>query len=231
MKRLKNVKEVMILALSLATGCSTNPYKVKEVDADVKSTHGSIQGATIAIDKNDQAIIQKENDAEVELREQTWKNYDLEKKLNYDYGQLKQCQNELADPRLGGSGQVTEIPDLDVINRLPEKKEEFGITKNGQLVMVKREMYLDRLKAERQYEEVLKSASKTVAKHKDGCEYSLSIARVKNGLPASRYAAQGHFSGEQYIQERPAEHNLDDAFRILASEKPSSKPAQEEGDE
>lgn len=100
---LKN--HVLILTLCTTIGCASNPYKVKEVDTEVQSVHGQIQGATIAVDIKGQAIIQKKTQAEVELRTQTWKNYDLEQEINYDHDELTRCQTELADPTLGGSGK------------------------------------------------------------------------------------------------------------------------------
>lgn len=209
----------LVMTLCILTGCSSNPYKVKEIDTEVKSTHGQLQGAMIAVDLQGQAIIQKETDAEVQLREQTWKNYDLERDLNYSHEALTQCQNEMADPRLGGSGKVVDIPEIDAVN-VTQKKEEFGLNSNGDLKFVTKEMYLDRLKSERRFQEVLTSHLKLVKKEKEKCEREIGYARVKAGLSASRYKSEGVLSADgSFHATRTAENNLDDAFKIAKENK------------
>lgn len=212
-------KTLIPFLIVMLNACASNPHRVLDINADVKEKYGTNQGAMIAIDKDGQAVIQRDTDAEVELREQQWRNIDLEKTVETKHESLERCRIELADPRLGGNGNVTETPDLDIVNALPEKKEQFGLTNQG-LKVVKKEMFLDRLKAERRYEDVLKNANKMLTKYMNKCDNDMRLARVKSGLPANRYEGVGFFyGGGRYQAQRRAEQSLDDAFQFLAEDK------------
>ena len=121
----------------------------------------------------------------------------------------------MADPRLGGNGQVAEIPDVDQMKRTEDLKEQIGITENGQLKVVKREFYQDRLQVERQYEQTMQDMFRMVNKYNQTCQREMGFARVKNGLPAERYQPVGHFDSDgKWVLERKGEQSLDDAFQI-----------------
>lgn len=208
-------------------GCASSPNKVRELDTEVKSTHGSVQESTIAVDKQNQAILQKETSPEAALREQIWKNFDLEKQIQTQHESLKRCLTEMSDPRLGGSSQVMEAPELDVVTSVNQQKEELGINKDGDLKIVQKEFYLERLQAERKYGETLTAALKTISKRREQCDRDYGYARVKNGLPAERYRAEGYYDQTgRWVQTRPAEHNLDEAFQIRAKERSKTPDGQ-----
>jgi len=137
------MKKLLLISFTLAfSSCSSSKYKVKNVDTkmDVK---GTIQGSKIGLDEQKQAIIQTETTTEVELQKQQWANYDLEKQLSNSHEQLTRCRTDLADPRLGGSGQVVEIPEIDNMKKPANIKEEIGLDEQGNLKVVKKEYYLN----------------------------------------------------------------------------------------
>ena len=212
------MKKLILIPL-LVAGCATNPYKVKPVDSTVDSSHGSVGNESIAVDKDKQAVVQKETSAQEELREQVWANRDLEQKIETNFGQFRRCQAETADPRLGGTGKVADAPDLGITLEPSKQKEEFG-TGDGELKFVKREMYLDRLNAEKKHNASLRSALTAIEKHRGTCERELGYARVKAGLPAERFKGEGSFAANgRYVRTVEEEQNLDDAFSRLAAQK------------
>ena len=211
-----------VLSILLVTACAGNKYKVKEVETEVQ-TQGTYQGAKIGLNENKEAVVQTETAADVELRQIAWKNYDLEQKIAAEHGLLTRCREEVADPRLGGSGQVTEIPDVDNMKTPANVKEELGITKGGNLSVIKKEMLVDRLESEKKYYDALSTAARTIEKHKSNCEREMGYNRVKHGLPAKRFQAVGSYVNGAYVQQRGPEHNLDDAFRIKSENESKAK--------
>lgn len=208
-------------ALTLAAGCS-NPNKVEELDPTINQK-GTFQGAKVGVTKDDEAVVQTEKEADQELRETDWGVYDLEQKLKTDHEGLTKCREELADPRLGGNGEVAEIPDIDNMKPTTEVREEMGLTPKGELKIIKKEGLMDKLSAARKYKEKLDAMVKTVKKHRTTCEREYSAARVRAGLPAKRYESVGRHQGGTYVQERAPERNLDDAFRIASEEASKAK--------
>ncbi len=218
--------KIAVFAAILLSSCSSNPYnKAKDLDEEKLEKKGEYKGATISVTENRDVVIREESTAESELRKLAAKAYELEVQLTSDYDLLVRCREELADPRLGGSGKVVEIPEIDNLKPVVEVKEEFGITREGKLSFVKKELFGDRLVGERKYIDTLKEQSKLTAKHKQTCEREMRVARVKAGLPGERYKGKGSYQGGKYIQTRRAEQNLDDAFAIQSEEAAAAKAA------
>ena len=213
---------VSLLAFAFVAGCSSNPNKAREIDNKIDAK-GAVGGSTVGVDGNKEVVVQTETAADVELRELNWKIYDAERKIVSEREQLTRCRTELADPRLGGTGEMTEIPEIDEMKTPNAIKEEIGLTESGELKVVKKEMFGEKLAAQRKYMGALESATKTIAKFKGTCEREMGYARVKHGLPAQRYAAKGHHSGGTWVQQRAPERNLDDAFRIQSEESTAAK--------
>ncbi len=70
---------------------------------------------------------------------------------------------------------------------------------------------------------------KELSSHRENCERELGYVRVAHGLPAERYNALGYYGPQgNFIVTRPAERNLDDAFRILAEQTRRGKKLQRE---
>lgn len=206
------------LVLETTIGCSGNKNVVKDVD-DKMEVYGQNDGAQIGLDTKKQIIIQKETSAEAELKVQQLNNYDTERRLFDRRAELLQCRQEIADPRLQGNGEVREIPEVDNMKGLPEVREEIGMTSQG-LNVVKREMFLERLDVERRYEKTMLEMISTLKRFSGACQNELRAARVKAGLPATRYSGTGHFDGQgNWVVERHAELTLDDAFHIRAEAK------------
>jgi bifunctional DNA-binding transcriptional regulator/antitoxin component of YhaV-PrlF toxin-antitoxin module len=210
-----------VFVVLLLAGCSSS---LKRIDTSLDSkSQGSVQGGGVIGIKEGQAIIQQESTPEDELRLQQWNNWNLEAKVNDEYYWLKRCQEERADPRLGGDGKITEIPELARIQLPTEVREEFGINGDGELKLVKREDYLKRLESERKAYLSFSSTLGLVKKYRERCEQELGVQRVNHGLPARRYQGKTTFTPDGRIKEvlQENENSLDDAFRIAGH--PSSE--------
>ncbi len=212
------MKILMIAVFMSVAGCTTNPHKVEEIDTELDKK-GSFGNSSVGLNKDGELIVQEESTAADELRQVQWANQKLEDDMKHEHFLLKTCRNDLADSRLGGSGEVDPIAEVDNLKSASEVREQFGLTKAGEIKFVKREFYLDRLKQERDLSKSLKDMTKTIGKHREACERRMATARVKNGLPAQRYKAQGYFSPNgAWNESRKAENSLDDAFQIKAME-------------
>lgn len=206
------ILEMALLAF-FSSGCSS-VQKVAHIKTELEvKSQSSLH--MIGIDEKGQAIIQREVDADNKLRDLRWNIYDLEQKIQAGHSDLERCRVELADPRLGGGGNIIDIPEVDTAKDTSSLKEEFGLTENGELKVVQKQLFVDKLSSERKYIAALNNLWGTLSKHKKQCERELGAARVKNGLPSNRYVSRGKFGTEgRYIQSEPAEQNLDDAFRF-----------------
>ncbi len=215
-----------LVATSLFAACSSNPLnKAKDLKEEPIEKKGEYKGATIGVTENRDVVIRKESTAEDELRKLAAEAYDLELQLTSDHDLLTRCREELADPRLGGNGKVVEIPEIETLRPIGEVKEEFGITSEGKLSFVRKELFGDHISGERKYVATLKDQIKHTSKHRKTCEREMRVARVKAGLPAERFTGKGYYKAGKYIQTRRSEQNLDDAFSIQSEEASAAQKA------
>jgi hypothetical protein len=219
------------LAVSTMLSACANPYKVKELDDSKLEKKGEIQGAVIGVNENREVVIEQKSDADSELRKLAAASYDLEVKLTHSHEELSRCREDLSDPRLGGSGKIVEIPEIDQLKPAGEVKEEFGISKEGKLSFVRKEMFLDRLQGQRKYNDTLREQLKLMEKHQRDCAREMRAARVKAGLPGERYAGQGQYVNGRYLQTRRAEKSLDDAFAIASEESAKASASKKSSEE
>ena len=207
---------IMVVAAAGMGACTHNKNEVKEIDTTIDAK-GSVDGGTVGIDKKGEAIIQNEASAQDELRRQQWANSQLEADLGNQHFELRRCRRDLADPRLGGSGEPTSIPDVDNMKDTTATREEFGLDAGGALKVVKREYFLERLEKERKYETTLRSMAKLVKDHLEKCQTHMAVARRQTGLPSERYRSEGYFTNNgTWVETKKAEQSLDDAFERAA---------------
>ena len=202
---------IIACTLAAAFGCST--AKIQKLDTEI-ATQGAIGNQMIGIDTKGNAVVQEEITAEAMIREIRWSNADLSQSIVYKHKELDRCRDEIADPRLGGNGDITEIPELDATKLETSVSEQFGMRKNGDLIILKKQSYQDRLNDERKYEASLKQLDRLLNKHLSKCMKENQIARVKSGLPAKRFSGVGKFNSDgSYSLMRAQESNIDDAFK------------------
>lgn len=203
----------MLVLLVFLTACASKD-KVKEIDVTLEEK-GTVKEGVIGLNDKGEAIIQTQTMADQELRGVIWQNNDLQMNLNHEISMLERCRQEIADPRLGGNGDIVEIPEIDGMKPTTDLKKELGLV-DGKLMVVTKESLPQRLQAERAYGEALEKMETQVKKHRKNCEFKMGIARQKVGLPSQRYQGKITITSDGKVGEvlAPNENSLDDAFEI-----------------
>ncbi|MEN9528415.1 MAG: hypothetical protein RI932_288 [Pseudomonadota bacterium] len=210
---------LVLIAGSLAVlGCASKKYGDEKIQTKLE-TSDKKTSEKMGFDKERNLLIQDKTSATDELMAQTHVNESLQAKLQHEYQQLKRCRTELADVRLGGTGEMAPMPEIDGIKDDPSYKETVGIDESGNLVFVRQEKFEDRIKSEKNAEQSYRRLTKVIAGNREQCELRMRKARVENGLPAERTPAVTRYEGGQVIIVQPAERNLDDAFRFANESK------------
>lgn len=218
------MKTLITTLVSLVlVSCMSNPYEVKKVDEAVGEAKGTTSRGIIYLNSNNEAEVREEENAADDLRMTTAVNFQLEDELSYVATKLKSCRTDMSDKRLGGDGVIPKVIEIDNMKTPETIKEEFGIAKGGELVVIKKSKFLDAVKNARQYKNTLKAMIKTYTRYNEECEYSMAEARRKAGLPAHKYQGKGYFKDGVWVQTSPHEMTLDDAFEIQAKEKSKAK--------
>lgn len=202
-----------LLNLVVLVGCASKKFGDQQLQTQLE-TSDKKKSEKLGFDKERNLVIQDKSTANDELVAQKHVNEELQSKLQHEYQLLKRCRVEIADVRLGGTGEVAALPEVDGIKNDPTFKESVGIDESGELVFVRQENFEDRFKAEKQFEKSVRRLSKVVSTNREQCEMRMRRARVEHGLPAERTPAVTRYEGGQVIIVRPAERNLDDAFQF-----------------
>lgn len=171
---------VVFVLCAILNSC-TSTKEVKNVDTKILQKSTTHEG-TIGVNDDDEAIIQESRDAGAELTMQQNVNENLQATLDYERNQLQTCRENMADPELGGSGEVAAIPEVDGLKNENEVREELGLDEKGNLVVVKKQNLEERLNVEKKYEKALRDTTKIVKKNRQECEFRLNIAKKKAGL-------------------------------------------------
>ena len=218
------MKYLMIIALMTLVGCASSD-KVKQLDTDIDAK-GYTRNGVIGL-QDDVAVIQEKRPADDELRLQQWKNFQLENDLNHEYHMANWCYDDLSDPRLGGTGEVSQAPEVTNMKNSVKIKEELGL-EGEKLMVVKTSSFKEQLAVERQYEQSLVSMTKAVKKTRSDCERKMAVARLKVGLPAKRYQGEIKVSPEGTVEDviKPHETNLDKAFEIKNVKNPETSSSE-----
>lgn len=207
------MKKLLILIVML-NACVSSNYKVKELEGTKLTVKGQIGDKTLGLNDKKELVLQEENDAADELRIQEAVNYKWAEEVAHEAYMLKWCRTDLSDSRLGGEGVIPPVAEVDNMKSPEETREEIGITEDGDIKVVKKSYFVDKLKLERKYGRSLQSMLKVLTRHREECEYKMGVARRNAGLPSARY--NGALGG-------PNENSLDDAFIIRDRQKGLAK--------
>lgn len=209
---------IATVATMLITGCATTEHTVKEIETKNITVKGrTLDGGSIAVTEKGQAIIQNEKSVQDELVIQEMVNSHLMDDVQREAFDLKQCRIDLANPRLGGSGEMAASPAVDISETKNGIQEEMGINEDGDLKIVTREFLDQKLKSQRKFEITLRSMLKILKPQREECDRRLSYARIQHGLSPSRYTAQGYFMQDgTWVETKHGESNINDAFEIAA---------------
>lgn len=188
------MKLTLTIFALIMSSCTTTKYVVKEIDTSIE-VKGQVGDQKLGLNDDGQAILQEEVHASQELSVQRGANAMLQDELDMEYYELKDCREKMADPAIGGSGKVKDLPEIDNLKEPSEMREEFGSNADGDLKIVKRELFEQRLKKERKYMKTLRMMIKITTKHNELCQRELGYARSRHGLPKSDIKP-GHFTSD-----------------------------------
>lgn len=182
---------VMIATIWFTACASPAPHSVMELTDEKTETKGkgADLGSKITLNEKNQVQIEVENSVEFELQVQDLRNSHLQDEIVGELFNLKACRVSMADPALGGSGEVAALPDIDtgrVGYRDGEQAftEEMGLSKDGDLKIVRKQFLDERLKAERKWTAETEKKIKAIKPMREECERKLNykqreLANVK----------------------------------------------------
>lgn len=222
---MKNIKLLVISILLF--GCGT-ASKVNHVDTQMEQK-GTVGQETIGL-KDGSLVIQKVSPLEDEMKALRSENVDLSKSIAANHDSLISCNDDLADPRLGGNGNVADIARPQTDSESPKSDKVVGLSAEGNLVVVEKQTIEARMAQEKQRHQMLSAANAQVERELRRCEAKMGVARLAAGLPAKRFRSEGHYENEgRWVQTSRAEHSLDEAFEIAKERgyQPVRKPAEE----
>lgn len=213
---MKTLLTSLILALA-ATSCATNPNMVRPLEDTKLDIKGQIGNHKLGLNSKNEVVLQEETKAQDELRIQESVNFSFLEDLRREAAELNRCRKDMADPRLGGSGILPEEQDFDNLKPQEEVQEQFGMDESGDLKFVRKSYFLERLKIARGFRVTLEKLIKMTVRHRNECEFKMTQARLKVGLPAARIMAEGYFTDRgSWVEVRKGENSLGDAFEIQA---------------
>lgn len=170
-----------LIILSMLMGCVANDYKAKNLDDSslILEAKGQVGSRTLGLSDKKEIVLREESDAADELRVQQMVNIRLRDDLEYEYHHLKACRIAMSYPEMGGGGVFPENYDTGNLKPDLKAKEQIGLDGKKDLKIVKETYFLDELKIERKHTDSLKISIKTISKHKEECEYKLTIAKKR----------------------------------------------------
>lgn len=205
---------------TLTSSCvSTDKYEATEISTALENRQ-TLNQESIGVDSEGDIIVQKEQSAAAALAMMRRRNEMVLDELSYEQTELDICRTYLADPRLGGTGDIRSIAVIDSVQNVSVDREEIGIASDGNIKVVSKRYYRDELEGERRHSENLKQILTLARAHRSKCESKLKTARLEYGLPSERIMPEGYFTADgTWIQIKQGEQTLDDAFEIMAKRK------------
>ena len=170
---------LLVPVFFLAVGCSSNANKPKEISTTLEASSYTPVGS-VGLNKDGEAIVQQERSASVELDTLQHVNENLHMDLNSEIFDLKRCRKELNRSTNGGDGQYPVVTDMKKLQAVEKSREEFGIEK-GQIKLVKKEMLVEKIKAQREYQSELNELIAVVKDQRDKCDFKLANSAKASG--------------------------------------------------
>lgn len=208
----------MISFVVLSTACASTEHQVQDLPSDkLTILGGTSDGSKITLNEKKQAVIVSDLYVEQVLASAEMAHDSLQYYVERELFQLKQCKIDLADTRLGGSGEVEPVPQMRDFSGHVGIEEEMGLTADGELKIVRKEFLNQRLIALKQANKTLEKVLDETKESVEQCHHKLGKARLAHGLPSHPYQAKGYYTQDGvFVENRTAERNIDDAFEMAA---------------
>ena len=174
-----------IIVVLFVVGCA---HSAKDLSSNILivNDQGGYGDHRVGLNDKNEAIVTETTPAAAELSVQHEVGLHFQIELEHESYMLKWCRRDSSDPRLGGDGRLPADSEVDNMRPVDRLREELGLDDSGNLKIVKSTFYTDKLAKERQYSETIQKMLKVVIRHKEECEFAMSQARRKAGLPGTR---------------------------------------------
>lgn len=177
----------ILFAFVLFASCASE-HKVFDINSSsvITNDQGGVGFERVGLNDKKEAVVVETSSAATELTVQQNVNLHFTDTLNHEAYMLKWCRRDLADPRLGGDGKLPIDAEVDSLKSADQVREELGLDDDGSLKVVKQTFFADKLKKERTYGETLQKMIKLITRHREECEFTMTQARRKAGIKATR---------------------------------------------
>lgn len=165
------MKLVIIIIATLL--CSCTPHQVQDLDNSNIDVKGRATYGQVGINDKDQAIVQVRKSAAVELQSQEMANYYFKEQIRHEVFSLHDCTIQMADPANGGGGEVAPVPAVDNMTVVAKIEEKLGLDEDGAYQIVTEEIFEEKLKAERKFQQELEQMLSSVKPLRQDCERRL----------------------------------------------------------
>lgn len=165
-------------AAFMTSGCATPaPHSVIELKDEQTQVKGRALDGSITLNAKNQVQVENSRTVEFELQVQDLQNSHLQDEINSELFNLRACRSTMADPALGGTGEVAAFPDIETGRVGHDGSEEVGLSKEGDLKIVTKQFLDERLAAERKYAADMRAKIKAVKPMREECERKLGYKK------------------------------------------------------
>ena len=160
----------MLFCFLACGSCFHDPDFVRDVDTSLTDT-GSAGGAQVGIDSENRMVVQIQKELDEELRSVLWLNSQMLFEVKYLISRLKSClvrygKREEFKHKLA-SLDLSSVKEME----LREREEEIGRNSDGEVKLISKEGYTQRLKEERSARKNLILLKETLNDELRQCEY------------------------------------------------------------
>lgn len=176
MRRFYQLPFLTIGTSTLLSACSTTPKTepIQPIDTKLEQK-AATPTETIGLNKDGEAIVQKEDSASATLVTLEHVNENIKLDLKQQFFLLRECRETIALSQYGGSGEYPELTDFDALEAQYEKKSKLGI-EDGKIKVVETSDLKKRIAAQQEFQKELNTFVRTVKKEYEKCNFRLKEA-------------------------------------------------------
>jgi hypothetical protein len=161
---------VLMPLTGVQTSCSSTP-PVESIDTTL-DRKGSTPNETVGLNKDGEAIVQKEDSASARLVTLEHVNENLKLDLKQQFFLLRECREDLALSENGGTGEYPNLTDFDALEAQYEKNAQLGL-EDGKLKVVETSDLKQRLAAQEAFQKDLNAFIRTVKREREKCDFAV----------------------------------------------------------
>jgi len=206
-----------LISVLFLVGCQTTQSEPQKLPSQELTHKGMSFGGEVGENADKKLVIRRTADADDELASLEVANSYLHTKTEQSLYNMNKCRNDLADDRLGGSGEWPE-DGLNVDGIAPPKpQQQMGYDEAGNLVVIEEESFKDHYERQAKWQRQMKVILEASQKATKSCRRELAKARRAHGLQGKEYSAAGYYAEDgTFVPNSHGEVDLDDA-QVMAA--------------